>query len=116
MLPQFEEVEITIWHVLLSAHWIQGCAGPDGCDACHCQVVLLQYGTHSSRLRIAVTALSHRFTNTKVPWNQLHALVSNHLFALDKCFGVCSVGVGEALKRVVGEAVCMATLIDIEDL
>ena len=51
-----------------------------------------------------------------MPWNQVRALVSNHLIALDKCPGVRPVGVGETLRRIVGKSVCMATLVDIEDL
>ena len=41
VLPQFEDVEITSCHVLLSARQIQGGAGPGGCDTCHWQDVLL---------------------------------------------------------------------------
>ena len=55
VLPQ---VEITSYHVLLSAHRIQGGAGPGGCDACHWQDFLLRYGAHSFHLRDAVAALS----------------------------------------------------------
>ena len=77
---------------------------------------MLRYGAHSSRLRDAVAALSRRLANTIVPWNQVRALVSNRLIALDKCPGVRPIGVGETLRRVVGKAVCMATRIDIEDL
>ena len=102
--------------MLLSACQIQGGACPGGCDACHWQDVLLRYGAHSSHLRDAIAALSRRLANTIVPWNQVCAMVSNRLIALDKCPGVHPVGVGETLRRVVGKAVCMATRIDIEDL
>ena len=67
VLPQFEEVEITSCHVLLSVHQIHGSAGPGGCDACLWHDVLLQYGAHSSHLRDAVAALSLRLVNTIVP-------------------------------------------------
>ena len=112
VLPQLEEVEITGCHVLLSARRIQGGAGPGGCDACHWQDVLLRYGAHSSRLRDAVAALSRRLANTIVPWDQVRALVSNRLIALDKCPGLRPVGVGETLRRIVGKAVCMVTRVD----
>ena len=42
--------------------------------------------------------------------------MSNRLIALDKCPGICPVGVGETIRWVVGKAVCMATCIEIEDL
>ena len=100
VLPQFEDMEIISCHVLLSAHRIQGSAGPGGCDACHWQDGLLRYGAHSSRLRDAVAAFSHRLGNTIVPWNLVRALVSYRLIALDKCPGVRPVGVGETLDRL----------------
>ena len=88
VLPQLEEVEITGCHVLLSVRQIQGGVGPGGCDACHWQDVLLRYGAHSSHLRDAVAALSRRLVNTLLPWDQVRALVSNHLIALEKYPGV----------------------------
>ena len=51
-----------------------------------------------------------------MPWDQVHILMSNCLIALDKCPGVCPVGVGETPRRIVGKAVCMATCVDVEDL
>ena len=66
---------ITGYQVLLSA-CIPGGGSPGGCDACHLQDVLLCYGAHSSLLRDVVSAFSHRLTNTIVPWDQVHALVS----------------------------------------
>jgi len=32
-LSEFEDVEVTASHMLLVTHWIQGGAGPGGCDA-----------------------------------------------------------------------------------
>ena len=87
-LPQLEDVEITGSHILYSAHKVQGGAGPGGCDSCHWHDALLRYGAHSARLRDAVTALAHRLANTITPWNDICALVSNCLIALDKCPGV----------------------------
>ena len=87
--------------------------GPDGCDACHWQDVLLHYGAHSSRLRDAVAALYCRLANTIVLWDEVQVLMSNRLITLDKCPGVCPVGVGETLRRIICKAVCMATRIDI---
>ena len=93
-----------------------GWCGPGSCDACHWQDVLLHYGAHNSQLQDDVAALSCRFPNTIVPWDQVHALVSNYLIAFGKCSRVCPVGVGETLRSIVGKALCMATCVDIEDL
>ena len=115
-LPQLEDVEITGSHILCSARRIQGGAGPGGCDSCHWRDVLLRYGAHSARLRDAVAALSRRLANTIFPWNDIRALVSNRLIALDKCPGVRPIGIGETLRRIIGKAICSATRGDIESL
>ena len=65
VLPQFEDVEITSCHVLLSACRIQGSAGPGGRDACHWQDVLLRYGAHSSHFRDAVQCYKYEVIKTK---------------------------------------------------
>ena len=113
-LPYLEELEITSNHVEIVARKIQGGAGPGGCDALHWQDVLLRYGAHSERLREAVAALSRRLANTVTPWNDIKALVSNRLIALNKCPGVRPIGIGETLRRVVGKVVCYVTRDDVE--
>ena len=115
-LPQLEDVEITGSHILCSARKIQGGAGPGGCDSCHWHDVLLRYGAHSARLQDADAALTRRLANTVLPWNDIRALVSNRLIALDKCPGVRPIGVGETLRRIIGKAICSATRGDIEML
>ena len=112
-LPLFEDVEITGTHILYSARRIQGGAGPGGCDACHWRDVLLHYGAHSERLRDAVAALARRLANSVVPWDDIRALISNRLIALDKCPGVHPIGIGESLRRIIGKAICSATCLDL---
>ena len=75
---------------------------------------MLRYGAHSARLRDAVAALARRLANSVTPWNDVCALVSNRLIALDKCPGVRPIGIGETLRRIIGKAVCSATRADIE--
>ena len=114
VLPEFKEVELTNFHVLCSTRKILGAAGPGGCDAGHWQDVLLRYGAHSDRLRDAVTVLARRLTNSVVPWNDIRALISNCLVALDKCPGVRPVGIGETLRRIIGKIMCTASRLDLE--
>ena len=54
--------------------------------------------------------------NTIFPWNEIRALVSNRLIALDKCPGIRPIGIGETLRRIIGKAICSATRGDIESL
>ena len=112
-LPLFEDVEITETHILYSARRIQDGAGPGGCDACHWRDVLLRYGAHSECLRDAVAALARRLANSIVPWDDIRALISNRLIALDKYPGVRPIGIGESLCCIIGKAICSATRLDL---
>ena len=116
LLPLFEDVEITGGHILCAAQEIQGCAGPSGCDACNWQYALLHYGAHSAHLSDAVVALTRRLANSITPWNDICALVSNRLIALDMCPGVRLVGIGETLRHIIGKSICSVTFTDIESL
>ena len=87
-LPQVEDVEITGGHILHAARRIQGGAGAGGCDTCHWHDALLRYGGHSVHLRDAVATLARRLAISITQWNDVCALISNHLIALDKCPGV----------------------------
>ena len=113
-LPLFEDVDITGSHLIFVAHCIQRGAGPGGCDAGHWRDVLLRFGAHSSRLRDAVAVLARQLLNSIVLWDDINALVANHLIALDKCPGVCPIGIRETLQRVIGKAECYATRVDVE--
>ena len=43
----------------------------------------------------------------------LEALVASCLIALDKCPGVCPIGVGKCLRRLIGRAIVQCTKMDI---
>ena len=115
-LPSFEEVEISSGHIMHVACSMQGEAGPRGCDAIHWQDSLLRYGAHSERLRESVACLCCRLANSIVPWADIRGLIANSLIALDKYPGVHSVGIGEALWRVVSKAICLVTRFDAEEV
>ena len=115
-LPVLEDLDINGGHVLSVARTIQGGAGPGGCDSTHWQDALLRFGPSSERLRDSVAALGRQLANTIVPWVHVWALMANRLIALDKCPGVRPVGIGEALRRVLGRTVCMVTRSDLEDV
>ena len=62
-----------------------------------------------------MAGLAHRLANTVVKWEDIRALMANWLIALDKCLGACPIGKGEALRRVLGEVVALATRADLEE-
>ena len=87
----------------------RGSGGPGGTDSYHWQCFLLYYGADSSNLRKAVTNLALYLSNGVVDWMSIRALMANRLVALDKCPGVCPIGVGECLRRVLGHVMGLVT-------
>ena len=73
---------------------------------------MLRFGSSSARLRDSVAAVCFRLCNSVTPWEDVCALVASRLIALDKCPGVRPNGIGETLRRILGNAVCLATHID----
>ena len=96
-LPLLEDVEVMGAHVGLTAHRIQGSAGPGGCDSTHWQDILLRFGPRSQRLRDSIADLTRHLANSLVTWESVRALLANHLITLDKSPSVCLIGVGENL-------------------
>lgn len=106
---------VTGAHIHFAASRIQGSAGPSGTDAGHWHDVLLRYGAHSDRLRDSIATLVRRLANNVVPWDDIRALMSCRLVALDKCPGVRPTGIGETLRRIIGKTVCFLTRYDLND-
>ena len=113
-LPPLVDVDVTAAHVEKVARLIQGSAGPSGTTATHWQDFLLRYGAHSERLRDAVAELARHFANSTMQWDDICALMASRLLALDKCPGVHPIGVGEALRRILGKVMALATGMDVE--
>ena len=115
-LPLIEDVAVNGGHVLRVARMIQGGAGPGGCDSTHWQDTLMRFGAHSERLRDSVASLINRLANSIVSWQEMRALMANRLIALDKCPGVRPVGIGEALRRILGKVMVMVTRYEVEEV
>ena len=63
-----------------------------------------------------MAGLARRLANTVVEWEDIRALMANRLIALDQCPGVCPIGIGEALRGVLGNVVALATRADLEEV
>ena len=111
-LPSLENSEITAANVQFIAYHIQGGADPGVCQSAHWRDALLQHGSSNGRLREVVAALCRLLCNSIVPWSAIRALLASRLIALDKCPGVCPVGVGKTLQRIVGKTICLVTCSD----
>ena len=73
--------------------------------------ILLRFGASSARRRDTVAAVCRRLCAI-TPWEDIRALIACHLIALNKCLGVRPIGIGETLRRVIGQTICLATRID----
>uniref|UniRef100_A0A0G4FPG3 Uncharacterized protein n=1 Tax=Chromera velia CCMP2878 TaxID=1169474 RepID=A0A0G4FPG3_9ALVE len=119
-LPFLENLLITPCDVVLLARRMQGSAGPSGFDSANLRAALLSYGRESSQLCNEIAKLATDMSNTVMEWRQIRALMGGRLVALDKCPGVRPVGIGlgigEALRRLIGKAVMTETREDLETL
>ena len=115
-LPPLSDLHITAGHVERVARQLQGAAGPGGSSALQWRDYLLRFGRHSGHLRDFVAMLARHLANSIVDWDSIRALVANRLIALDKCPGVRPIGIGEALRRILGKTVALVTRADLEEV
>ena len=71
---------------------------------------------HSGKLRDSMAELARQLSNSIFEWSDIHALMANHLIALDKCPGVRPIGIGEEPRRILGKAIALATRYEVEDV
>ena len=86
-----------------------GSSGPSGSDANHWFDALIRFGLESSRLRDLVSQLGNLIANEIISWRKIKTLLSCRLIALDKQPGVRPIGIGETLRRLLGNAVADLT-------
>lgn len=103
------EVDITSEHVESVARKLHGGGGPTGTTSDNWKDYLLRFGEASLHLRTAVAQLTMHLNNNFVPWNQIQALMSSRLVALDKCPGVRPIGIGECLRRILSKCMILVT-------
>ena len=76
----------------------------------------MRFGRHSGHLRDSVAMLARHLANSVVDWDSIRVLVANRLIALDKCPGVRPIGIGEALRRILGKTVALVTRANLEEV
>ena len=103
-LPPPEKLNITST-VKKQARKLFGSSGPSGSDANHWFDALIRFGFESSRLRDLVSQLGNLIANEIISWRKIKTLLSCRLIALDKQPGVRPIGIGETLRRLLGNAV-----------
>eukprot|EP00957_Ditylum_brightwellii_P176108 13409911-Ditylum_brightwellii.AAC.1 len=86
---------------------MQGSVGPGGIKAVSWQHWLLRFGAASLKMREAVAKLTRWLANTRPAWAAYWALVAGCLIALDRCPGVCPIGVGEILLQMMGKCIIL---------
>ena len=85
-------------------------------DALHWQDALLWFGSCSHHLCDGVAGLSRHLANSITDWNNIKALLANHLIALDKCPGIQPIRVGETLHCIISKTICLITQDDAEQV
>lgn len=108
-MPPLLEVDITCNHVEQVARKLHGGGGPTGTTSENWKDFLLRFGEASLHLRKSIAELTMKLNNEYVPWNQIQALMSSRLVALDKCPGVRPIGIGECLRRIISKCMILAT-------
>ena len=105
---------ITAEAIRRSALRTEGSAGPSGMDALCWRRLCTAFGEKSNRLCSAIAAFAKRICATYVDPSSLKAYTSCRLVPLDKCPGVCPVGIGEVVRRIVGKAVMKVVKRDLQ--
>ena len=108
-MSELETVTITSSYSEKFARSMHGGAGPSGTDSEHWKDAFLRFGGHGSALRDGVAAVITKIANKIILWNQIRALMSGRLVALDKCPGVRPIGIGECLRRIMCKCMAEAT-------
>ena len=84
---------------------VSGTAGPSGVDARSWRLFCTSFGSASADLCHAISAFGCKISTSYVDPSGLVAYTACRLIPLRKNPGVCPIGVGEGLQRIVGKAV-----------
>lgn len=88
--------------------------GPGGVDSSNLVSLMLEYGAASTKFCESLASLGKRIANKDVPFRDIRALVTSRIVPLDKKPGVRPIGVGNAVRRLLGKAMAELTGSDLE--
>ena len=91
----------------------QGAAGPSGLDAFSWRRLCTSFQGASDDLCQSLAMVARRLCTTFVDPEGLEAFVASCLIALNKCPGVCPIGIGEVVRRIIAKAILSVVKLDI---
>ena len=94
---------------------MDGAAGPSGLDAAAWKQLCTSFKSASTELCDTLAAVARRLSTCFVDPSGLSAFVACRLIALDKCPGVCPIGIGETVRRIIGKAIASTITEDIQE-
>lgn len=80
-------------------------AGPSGVDSIQLRRLCVSFGLRSEDLCNSLAAVARRLCVSYVDPTCLSSFLSDRLIALDKCPGVCPIGIGETPRRLICKTV-----------
>ena len=90
--------------------------GPSGVDALDWRQNLTAFGSRSESLCRTVAKTAARLATEEQDPTSLQAYNPCRLIPLDKCPGVCLIGVGELLRRIIGRTIVFCVQTDLKQL
>ena len=92
-----------------------GSSGPSGLDAMYWRRLCTSFKT-SNDLCLALSSFAHRLCTSYVDPRGLSPFLASCLIAIDKLPGVCPIGIGEVVRRIIGKAILMVVGQDVMDV
>ena len=91
----------------------RGAAGPSGLDAFGWRHLCTSFQRASDDLCCFLALVARKLCTSCVDPDGIIALVACHLIALNKCPGVCPIGVGEVVRRIIAKAIISIVKLDV---
>uniref|UniRef100_A0A0G4G3W2 Uncharacterized protein n=1 Tax=Chromera velia CCMP2878 TaxID=1169474 RepID=A0A0G4G3W2_9ALVE len=114
-LPTLTPLLITEEDIAAVARRLQSSVGPSGFDSTQLCTAVLSLERENRESREELANLATEMGRRVFEWDQVKALIACRLVALDKCPGVHPVGIGEAIRRLLGKTVMKETREELQE-